>query len=267
MTMWNEYKYFVKKQNFNHQQNKCLSLPQLSTNPIITINWLNNGLILYIDNWIKNIAQINESLTHFQYQPVASDGIASAWHEGREKVSGRASTYDIAFSNIIAQGLRQILPKNVLQRFVSPPNVNANGLYHFLDINPYLRLVRYELNGKLNPHYDGHYYFDKNIQTMMTCLIYLNDCLSGEITFLEDKSLLNVRIDKFNSIPVSNKKLLSISAQAGRVLLFDQYLLHQTEILKEAKNLILSDFIMEKITPQQSSLYDIIHLLTNKDVL
>lgn len=248
ISQYNDIVNKPEKNNFNHLQNiDELTVCICNPSPIITSWDINGGKVITVDNLI-NSKSINDLLSLYnklEFKPVGEDGYAKNWldKEKKEPTSLRASIYSTKFVKTLSDCLSSILPVDILVRkFDSNLSTDCrlDKDYYFLGINPYLRLVKYNHNSKLVPHYDGHYVFsNKNIQTIMTCLIYLNDCSTGATTFLSDKQ-------KFPN--QKDGELLHIKPKAGKILLFDQNILHTTQLTKEPKKLILTDYIMGYLT-------------------
>lgn len=232
---------------FNHYHGLKIPSPILGKNIEISSFNIGQGQIICIDGLIENSNDIfNYFLTH-DLKPVAQDGYARNWSEEKMKVSGRISTYDIDFAQLITKELKKYLYKHHTSRNLKTNCVDGQDKnYNFIAINPYIRFVHYENHQKLIPHYDGHHYFADNIQTVMTALIYLNDCKTGHTVFLKD-DLQTIEEKKLNmEKPINTKAIFSITPKKGRILLFDQFLLHSTSLLKdETKSLLLTDFIMQ----------------------
>jgi hypothetical protein len=239
---WDDVKNTARIENFNHY--KPVDLPALIFGTFhIETYQIKDGHVICIDGLIKNHEQILCHADTLDYKPVGADGYAQHWTPELEKVSGRSSTYDRAFSESLSQALEGILPRNLLERNLTTSCVDGmDSMYRYSGINPYLRFVKYDNQKRLIPHYDGHYYFTNHIQTTMTCLIYLTTSQTGQTTFLDDNNSL---IEKKNKTPIQGNEILSIQPIAGRILLFDQYLLHSTKnLVNEEKSLILTDLVM-----------------------
>ena len=239
---WDEIKDNAKLENFNHYEASVLPRIVWGT-PEIKSFEIKDGHVLCIDGLIANAAHILECINNLEYQPVAADGDAKAWKEGREKVSGRSSTYDRNFSEELSFALQKILPSKIIKRNLHTSCVDGlDNTYSYCGINPYLRFVKYDNQKRLASHYDGHYKFSPTIQTAMTCLIYLTTSQTGHTVFLKDELTLE---DKKKTIPGESIEVLSIQPIAGRILFFDQYLLHATKnLVNEEKSLILTDMVM-----------------------
>ena len=239
---WHDVKNTARLENFNHYKPIDLPAPMFGDSHISS-HQIRDGHVVCIDGLIQNHVEILAHVNTLDYKPVGADGYAQNWKHGLEKVSGRSSTYDRAFSESLSHALEGILPRNILERNLKTSCVDGiDIMYRYSGINPYLRFVKYDNQKRLVPHYDGHYYFTNHIQTAMTCLIYLTTSQTGQTTFLDDNSSL---IEKKNKTPTQGHEILSIQPIAGRILLFDQYLLHSTQnLVDEEKSLILTDVVM-----------------------
>lgn len=91
-------------------------------------------------------------------------------------------------------------------------------------VSPYFRFYKYSPDQKFNMHKDGRQNIDGNT-TMFTLLVYLNqDYVGGNTKFRQDD--------------------LSISAEAGKALIFEHHLWHQGDkILQGTKYVLRSDIV------------------------
>ena len=251
MKNWEDIIRSPDESNFNHCSEIALPELKFGKNPEISRYNLNGGLVLCIDRLILNADEILEEIANLNYKPVASDGYAGKWTENQEKVSGRLSSYDVNFAEKLSQEIKKILPSDILSRSFNIPNICSvqakKQNYKYAGINPYIRFIKYENQKKLNNHYDKHAYFNENVQTMMTCLIYLTGSLTGQTVFLKDDKKT---IEEKNAGDNQELKesMLAINPKPGRVLFFDQYLLHNTSnLVNEKKSLILTDMVMQTV--------------------
>ena len=248
MKNWNDIINSPDRSNFNHCREVALPEIEFGKCPVVSRYNLNGGEVICIDNLILNPQAILHALESLIYKPVASDGYAAKWTDDQEKVSGRVSSYDIAFAEKLSQEIKKVLPTDILTRNCNNLSVSAQKKnYEYAGINPYIRFIKYENNRKLNHHYDKHAHFNENVQTMMTCLIYLTLSKTGQTVFLKDDKK---SIEEKNKGASQGEKesILVINPKPGRILFFDQYLLHTTSnLVDEEKSLILTDMIMQAV--------------------
>lgn len=256
---WNELIQNPTMDNFNHCQrlnsthSLATTLEAENKNIMLNSYCLEPGNVFLLKHALteKEVLEIYKHMNCLNFFPVGSTGNAGNYKETEEVVSQRASIYDYEFSQVLFNRIKNFIPpyfsfaNNDFSVNVKSKNVN----YNVLGINPYHRFVKYEAQGKLLAHYDGHYEFDEHTQTIMTMLIYLTNNQTGDTIFLEDsqkftphheRKLLTIKPEKENII-------LSIKPKMGDILLFNQHLLHSTKRLHfENKDLILTDLVVSK---------------------
>lgn len=246
MKTWKEIINSPDKSKFNHCSEIVLPPLKFGVFPEVKRYDIEGGLVVCVDNLILNAQEFLEAIDTLNYKPVASDGYAGKWNENQEKVSGRISTYDTIFAEKLSQEIKKVLPSDILSRSFSSSSVNVKKQsYEFAGINPYIRFIKYENQKKLNNHYDKHAYFNESIQTVMTCLIYLTASQTGQTVFLEDDKK-TIKEKNLGANQDEKQTILAINPKPGRILFFDQYLLHNTSnLINEKKSLILTDMVMQ----------------------
>lgn len=239
----------IKKENFNHMQELQLHT-HIKTHAERTVSCqqynLEPGKVLHLQGIFHDdeLQGIINSINTLKFFPVGTSGNALDYEIGDKISSYRASTYDEDFANFLFWQIGGFITQ---YRKETGNHIN-HGDHRWFPVfsNPYVRFINYTQDGILVPHYDGHYTFNEQFQTLMTCLVYLTDNEHGQTVFLKDPQ---------KDIPISQRNapsyqynnddiLLSIKPKKGDVLLFDQHLLHATSPLHgEHKSLILSDII------------------------
>jgi len=98
------------------------------------------------------------------------------------------------------------------------------------------------------PHYDGATVKNFGERSLQTIIIYLNDvCVGGATNFFDDKKQGQDPTDN-NNLFVGTKDFViqTISPAQGSALIFNHYLLHEGELLKEGNKYILRSDIVYK---------------------
>jgi hypothetical protein len=106
--------------------------------------------------------------------------------------------------------------------------------YSFLGSTPWLRFMKYAKGGKHTPHYDAPYHneIEKYI-TMFSWVLYLNTPLGegGSFQFVDDGQLFTHPAARNTKdwTKMSDKIVLSVKPEAGKLLIFPHWLCHQVE--------------------------------------
>lgn len=135
--------------------------------------------------------------------------------------------------NYIKKRNKQCLKFSNLSRIIEQRCNNhllqINSDWEFKEININWRLVKCDTNSILNKHFDSVYVKSVDYKSIYTIMIYLEDS-DGDI--------------KFDNIQVSPKK--------GRVVIFDQKLLHEGLSNNQIKYFIRSELMYSRIIPIES---------------
>ena len=133
----------------------------------------------------------------------------------------------------------------------------VNSSWEFVGINPLFRFIRYNSGGVLVPHYDGSYKPDKDYRSLKTLVLYLEgDIDFGSTRFIIDNQhIKGVNKDDFDRsdwtrFAEESEILFKSFVEKGKALIFDHWLLHDSEVLPEEANIktiIRSDLMYKKI--------------------
>ena len=100
-------------------------------------------------------------------------------------------------------------------------------------LNDYFRFCKYEKNGIFGIHQDGSYKPSFTYQSLLTCMLYLNEVDGGNTRFFADNK---------------RKILVELPPQPGQVLLFDPDVWHDGDkVLSGEKYIIRTEVMYQKI--------------------
>lgn len=99
------------------------------------------------------------------------------------------------------------------------------GEWHLCGANERLRCYRYEPGQYFAPHFDGAFVRHRDERSLLTLLVYLNDCEHGGETALIDLEL-------------------RVAPRTGRALLFNHHLLHEGAPVKQGLKYVLRSDLM-----------------------
>lgn len=103
----------------------------------------------------------------------------------------------------------------------------------FSCLNNHLRFYRYEIEQYFKPHKDGGYDVDGK-ESLITVLLYLNDCSGGETVLMPDG-------------PSKKESFIYIQPSVGDVLLFEHPIWHEGKPVASGKKYVLrSDMFYSK---------------------
>ncbi len=102
------------------------------------------------------------------------------------------------------------------------------GDWQVCGANERLRCYRYEPGQYFAPHFDGAFTRTANERSLLTFMVYLNECEAGGHTGLLDLEL-------------------SVAPKAGRALLFNHHLLHEgARVVRGVKYAVRSDLMYRR---------------------
>jgi hypothetical protein len=132
-------------------------------------------------------------------------------------------------SQIIEKRCSSLLPMHIFQydEYLSKDTThnNNNQYWSYSSINPNWRLVRCNINSKLSKHFDASYVKSVDYKSIYTIMIYLKDS-DGDLKFNDN---------------------LQFTPKCGRVILFNQSLLHEGLInINEIKYFIRSELMFTR---------------------
>ena len=208
--------------------------------PIITEHNIDNGKVYEIRDVlaVEQVNCIKHSIASFPRVKVGVDGNALKYKEGDTVSSTRLSFISEMLAEYVYKRLG--IPQRVFS--YNTPTDHENCQWEHVGVSPYIRIVEYCGDGQLVPHYDGCSKIDSDCKTLQTLLVYMTNNTGGCTQFLEDFSEVATRKEGFES-----NVILSIKPEKGKVLLFDQKMLHTTSPLNnESKSLILTSLCFNK---------------------
>lgn len=165
--------------------------------------------------------------------------------------SNRLSFYSQEFVSIIEDRLRLFGGISDLMIFNQNDDTNWRPFktWRFKGINPMVRLMEYENNDYLVPHYDDSFYESDIQRSLFTLVIIIqNKCEGGATRFLKDiQDLLPFENRIFNDWTTEANESdikYSIKPNAGNALLFPHRKLHDGERVSNGKKIILRTELM-----------------------
>jgi hypothetical protein len=133
--------------------------------------------------------------------------------------------------------------ENASERCFDQTNaVDLEGSWKACGLNELIRIIKYPSHGHFSPHYDGHYVFDRNHRTFLTCMMYLTDQFEGGATEFLSASVNLTQQEKENPI-LSTSVTATIQPKAGTCIVFSHHLLHQGGQVSE-QNMIENKWIL-----------------------
>jgi len=140
----------------------------------------------------------------------------------------RSCFYDIYFAIMLSKRINPFLNKIEV--------VDGNK-YQMIGLNPLIRFISYNKNNhKLIPHYDIPVTInkEKNITTLKTLVLYLNDANSGYTRFLKDTRKESLT-DSFQSFPIIKEQ----KPQKGLGIIFNHGIFHESAEIKNNDNKLI----------------------------
>lgn len=182
------------------------------------------------------------------WQPVSVTGMSGNYEKGDEIGSWRLNFIDELYAKVLFERIKPHLQTITPQKHLHDVD-ERNNVWVPVNVNPYMRLIRYEVGGWLVPHYDAPWVKDTQTRTMRSLVICLHaepDNIGGATRFLCDPE---------KNYPVENKNLNDknlngethtifntehkINHQPGDGILFDHRILHDGEKLQTGRKVIL----------------------------
>jgi hypothetical protein len=182
------------------------------SNPEITIFHWSPGLIV-----LDNVLTSNECSNIIT--SVAFD------NKNRNKVRGNCPE----LSNIIANRCNRYIPKTVLKKDLDFKTFDHRDDHHYWNspcLNPCWRIVKCLPGSSLSSHFDGRYIINCDEASIYTIMIYLSDNDDGALLFPD--------VSDF------------ILPKSGRVVIFDQNLLHSGDINNKVKYFLRSEVMYHR---------------------
>lgn len=147
----------------------------------------------------------------------------------------RCMVDDPKLADVIFQRIKSFLPKTWLSNTLD-------------SLNERLRFLKYNPGEYFKPHNDGNYVnYSKTKISYITIHLYLNDVEEGgETTFTTEKPDYNHNYYKNKNL-VKPIKTLSVKPKIGRILIFEQHLLHEGSELKKGLKYTMRTDVMYKV--------------------
>lgn len=205
----------------------------------VSKGWLLKGVLTALE-----VKSLKEHTTNFPGVPVGIDGYLNNYKQGDIVGSIRRSFYSPDSSKILFERIKSALP--FIREQDNNPSVDAieSPYWEPVGINPLFRSILYPKNGFLIPHYDAPVVFSKNTTTLMSFVLYLDDCVdNGRTRFIKGET--DPEFKDHSQIPKEEDVLESINAESGDVLIFDHRVLHDGEKTSKEKHIIRTDIIFE----------------------
>ena len=109
--------------------------------------------------------------------------------------------------------------------------VDLQGVWDAYGTNPHILLGRYASGGHFAPHTDGYDIVNFNNRSMMSIVLYLNDCPhgGGDTRFYSDKLRSNLKRDKHGrwTGTTSGLEIATVCPQSGRASIFFHNHMHE----------------------------------------
>ena len=189
------------------------------------------------------------NLEHAPWKLVGKYGHARDFDPSQdEHGSFRASIYNTDLAQSLFMRLAGDIPMSRLHTV--PDRMQAPHKYwRATGVNPLMRFIRYENEQFLVPHYDDTFQFHSHKKTLMSLVIYLQDC-DAETRFLHDSQLLLPEEQRsyqdWSSQAPDNLVEYRVKAKKGTAILFNHRVLHDaTSPLNEQKTILRTDVVFE----------------------
>ncbi len=190
--------------------------------------------------------------------PTGYTGRIDEYKLGDKIGSYRLSVYDEKFAEIIWNRIKTSVDHYIIHdQSLSTDSVEC-PVWKAVGINPLFRFIKYQdPSNKLVPHYDAPYDYLNGRKTLQSCIIYLTDCHRGATRFLADSQaripiLMRDLSDKKDKLDIDKRDvLLEIDCEAGRALIFNHRILHDTDPSDDdfTKIIMRTDIIFEQCLP------------------
>lgn len=138
----------------------------------------------------------------------------------------------------------------------------AGSEWRPVNFNHDLLFVKYPSGGAFAPHTDGHAIHDFNRRSFYSVILFLNDIPDGRgggTRFYKREALQNLQNGKEGRWTAADEyKTHEVSPQAGRLLIFDQRLVHEGVPPTDpyVKHIIRSDVMYQRTEPVCNSTED-----------
>ena len=168
----------------------------------------------------------------------------------------RAYTLEVNHEELAAFIWTRVKDLVVARVGIYPEDVNRHeidieGEWMPVGINPRLLFSRYLDGGHFAPHTDGYTVIDVNERSLFTCIIYLNDCPVGGETRLYDNQQAETAMDKDSQGRLIGNPafvLHSVKPVTGRMLVFYHTQVHEGAAAS-CKYIVRTDVMYRRVVP------------------
>lgn len=205
----------------------------------------------------EECSKLLSSIQSHDFTPAGIDGMKLPT---KNSVIGsfRMSFYSLSFANAL---WRRISPHiSAIRKFDEYcfTDFAQHTLWRAVSVSPLFRVIKYEKDGYLIPHYDSPYSYSTSTKTLMSVVIYLTDQTheseaGGRTRFIIDRQRYlpqQERIYKdWTNQPQPHEILFTVSGERGSALIFDHRILHDSEVLKivgKPKIILRTDIVFEQ---------------------
>lgn len=222
----------------NSTYNKDL---ELNPNNIVNFQKIDESILNNFKESSKLVLtkkEIKLLLSQIKYwQPAGVDGYSNKTLNN-EIGSYRATIFSKKFANALN---KRIKAKKLL--------IHDNKVYRYQGLSSSFRLVKYEKNGKLVPHYDFPYIFSENKKTLFSVVIYLQKPKKGGETRFIKETRKNHDFKDWIDAKEQDLIIESIpKVSEGEALIFPHQKLHDSSIILDGQKIIIrTDLIYEQV--------------------
>jgi hypothetical protein len=200
------------------------------------------------------VESLNAELDTKEWIPVGIDGIKSNYKPGDDIGSWRLSCYEENLAAALWERIKgHIQGVQVFNEFATT-DWDEHPRWEPIGINPLFRFIKYTNNGVLVPHYDAPFIEDADTRSLSSVVIYLSDIFySGATRFIADTQsqvpFAERNHQDWAEEATDEQSLLKITPLSGDTLIFDHYLLHDSERLQgdQIKTIIRTDIMYRKV--------------------
>ena len=129
---------------------------------------------------------------------------------------------------------------NVIIKSNAFPSFHGDDKYH--GVASYFRFMKYKNGGMHYPHYDSDYLYmrpNDNLYTAYSLVMYLSDCETGEIVFINDETKHAKDRSDWERQATDEEIFLRIKSRVGRIVLFPHELCHSVMEFNEKERVII----------------------------
>lgn len=204
----------------------------------------------------EEVDEILNEINRSSWLAVGIDGIKDNYKEGDKIGSYRLSVFNELIADVLYKRLLNFIDKNFIIDESILTDAENDSEWEFVGVNPLFRFIRYNEGGLLVPHYDGSYKPSNDYRSLKTLVLYLEgEKGQGSTRFIEDnqiKSTDKADLDRsdWTRLAESNEVLFTSDVIKGKGLVFDHFMLHDSEPLKEAdkrKTIIRTDLMYRRV--------------------